>query len=758
VHVVGVFRSVALAAIIASCCASPAAAAGWLSPVYLSPASGSTASSSVVASDSAGESFAAWNDTDGTNTRVFLVSHAPGLGWSAATPLSDAGQSAGSPVLALSSSGFGAIAWTRSDGAKIRVEVSRRAPGGAFGAPVIVSAPGVDSSNPVVGVDRAGDVQVAWIDPANYVLHTRRFTASSAMWDPSITDLTGPVTPANQILFYPTLAMSPTGTATIAWAFDTDASSSAAAFNVQSRTQDPSGAWLPMVSHTSNVSPNLSGRPQLAVADDGTVTLVWMDYTVTCVFFSCSFTTGVVREQTRTPAGSWGAAQTLSDPSLISDNPTVATTPAGETTVVWTEAAAKAIKALTRTVGGGFPVASAATIITPQDQAIASGNLFGFLLSSVHVTATASGTVVTFGRSDGPNTLASAVFRPAGALWPNPILTPPAVLSEPDADAGLDGLFAGIDGLGNIVTSWTRAGVIQTSTYDASPPALTSVNVPATGTTGQPVAMSSTSFDSWSTVSTSWTFGDGGAGAGASVSHIFSAPGTYLVTVGATDLGRNNATPATRQIVISTPPPPPLPTTTVAKPKLKLTWKSGKLSNSSVTLTGTVGAPASLTITVSARGSRKTVVKSTFAASSGAWSRTIKLPATLSPGKYDVSVTGPVVQSSATSFTVPAPASGIVKRSYATGPRRGPAVTTISHTSELWAHFQFSFLPKKGQKITTQWVLPGGKKLAANTRPRTSLVEAQVKDLSGKTLPTGRWRCVIKVGKTVLATLNVRLK
>ncbi|MDX6579354.1 MAG: hypothetical protein QOJ47_903, partial [Gaiellales bacterium] len=31
-------------------------------------------------------------------------------------------------------------------------------------------------------------------------------------------------------------------------------------------------------------------------------------------------------------------------------------------------------------------------------------------------------------------------------------------------------------------------------------------------------------------------------------------------------------------------------------------------------------------------------------------------------------------------------------------------------------------------------------------------------DLSGKTLPTGRWRCVIKVGKTLLATLNVRLK
>jgi hypothetical protein len=758
VPVPGVIRSTALAAVLVVAFASPAAAAGWLSPVYLSPPSGASASFSVVASDSAGESFAAWNDTDGTNTRVFLASHAPGLGWSAATPLSDAGQNAGSPVLAVSSNGFGAIAWTRSDGSKIRVEVSRRAPGGAFGAPVIVSAPGVDSSNPVVGVDRAGDVQVAWIESSTNVLHTRRFTASSAVWDPLITDLATPVTPANQILFYPTLAMSPTGTATIAWVLDTDATATTS-LNVQSRTQNPGGAWLPMVQHSSTVSPNSSGRPQLAVADDGTFTLVWMDFTVTsCGLFCTNYSASVVREQTRTPAGVWGAAQTLSDPAVISDSPTVAMTPAGETTVVWTEAAAKAIKALTRTVGGGFPVASAATIITPQDQAITSGNFLGFPLTSLHIAATAAGTVVTFTRSDGPNTLASAVFRPAGGLWPNPILTPPAVLSEPDADAGIDGLTAGIDGLGNIVTSWTRAGVIQAVTYDASPPTFTSVDVPATGTTGQPVTMSSTTFDTWSSVSTSWTFGDGGGAPGAFVSHVFTVPGTYLVTVGATDLGRNSATPATRQIVISNAPVPPLPTTTVAKPKLKITWKSGKLSNSSVTLTGTVGAPASLTITIALHGSKKTAVKSTFSASSGAWSRTLKLPATLSPGKYDVRVTGPVVQSSATSFTVAAPASGIVKRSYASGPRRGPAVTTITHTSELWAHFQFSFLPKKGQKITTQWILPGGKRLAANTRPRTSLVEAQVKDLSGKTLPTGRWRCVIKVGKTVLATLNVRLK
>jgi hypothetical protein len=36
-------------------------------------------------------------------------------------------------------------------------------------------------------------------------------------------------------------------------------------------------------------------------------------------------------------------------------------------------------------------------------------------------------------------------------------------------------------------------------------------------------------------------------------------------------------------------------------------------------------------------------------------------------------------------------------------------------------------------------------------------VEAQVKDLSGKPLPIGRWRCVIRAGGTIVTTLNVRL-
>ena len=142
-------RPLVLAAGLLVAFAAPAAASPtWLAPEDLSiaPATGSP-SSSVVGSDAAGETFAAWDLSDGTNVRVQIASHMPGQPWSAATNLSDAGADAGAPSLSLSSTGYGAIAWTRSDGAKQRMQVSRRSPGGVFGPADTISAAGVDASS-----------------------------------------------------------------------------------------------------------------------------------------------------------------------------------------------------------------------------------------------------------------------------------------------------------------------------------------------------------------------------------------------------------------------------------------------------------------------------------------------------------------------------------------------------------------------------------------------------------------------------------
>ena len=359
------------------------------------------------------------------------------------------------------------------------------------------------------------------------------------------------------------------------------------------------------------------------------------------------------------------------------------------------------------------------------------------------------GDSTTAGRS------AQALYRPAGGAF-GP-LTPigagslPTLSLAPSGDAAIG--FIG------------EATDARVSVLDVTPPAIVAATVPAAAATGAAVAMATQVSDAWSTLATgqpSWNFGDGTTGAGLAVSHAYAKAGSYTVTVSAADAAGNPAAPVTRQIVVTTPagPPPPgapgTPTTSIGKPKLKAAYVASKLVGS-ITLTGTSGIKTTLTIAIRKRGAKKTSATSKLAVKGGKWSKTLKLPSGLAPGPYTVIVSGAGIKGSQTSFTLAAPKSGIVTRSYASGPRRGPAATKLGGTNELWAHFTFGTMPKKGQTITTQWLLPDGSKLGANTRPRTPLVEAQVKDLKGNPLPVGRWRCVIRAGGVVVATLTVRL-
>ncbi len=689
---------------------------------------------------------------------------APGQAWSTPADLSDPGQNATAPSIALGSTGYGAIAWTRSDGSHVRVQVSRRLPGAAFVQAQTVSDAGVDAGpGTSVAVDPAGDVVVVWIEPLAAAVRARRFSAATGQWGAVMTLDSAPVdNPFASVQ----VVLSPTGVATATWLADSDGTNLGFTFQVHTSSQAADGgAWSTVHPVTAVTSPTESGSPQLAVDAGGNVTLVWFEYTLDNT--GSVYTNGTVFTAGAGPNGVFGAPVTLSDPMQLSDSPRVAATPAGEVTVAWTQAGSDQIDVLTRPVGGSFPPASSATSIVPNDRSLSTGLIPGTPptpFSSLRVAAGPAGVVVAFGRSDETMTmLAEAVYRPAGSPWPNPATTLPTVLSAPGTSIGArDSPSLALDGAGNAVVAWSRDTLIQAAALDVSAPAFVSVNVPATGSTGQPIAMSAPTLDTWSALGAgqpAWNFGDGILGAGATTSHVFTAPGTYTVTVGAVDAVGNASAPVTRPIVISgaAPPPPGLPATTIGKPKLKAAYRASRLVGSLV-LRGTSPVAVKLTIAIRRKGAKKNASSTAFAAKAGAWTRTVKLPPGLLPGAYGVTVSGPGVASSATSFTLAAPKAGIVRRSFATGPRRGPAVTSLSHSSELWAHFTFAALPKKGRTITTQWILPSGKKLAANTRPRATLVEAQVKDLSGKPLPVGRWRCVIRAGGTIVATLNVRLK
>jgi chitodextrinase len=619
------------------------------------PTSG-TPSSPQVASDAAGETFAAWIRNDGQNDRVQVASHAPGLPWSPAADLSENNQNAAFPSLALSASGFGALAWSRSDGLNLRIQVSRRAPGGGFGAAFTASAASVDSINPVVAVDAAGDVVVIWEDSSLLQVHSRRYTASSNAWG-AIEDIAA--AGSFQEIGSLALVMSSTGTATAAWSFDAENLSAGTQWQVQTRSEGPTGTWTPMVQLSTTAAPDQSAAAQLAVDDAGNVTEVWSDYrTGSCGGFCVQYVNAVVRQATRSAtSGVWSAAATLSDPNLISDGPRVATTPAGEVTVAWTEQLSQSVKVVTRPPGGAFPAASAATIITPNDKQISSSGAQGFPQTSLRLAAGPIGAVASFARSeDGSNFLAEAIYKPAGAAWPSQVQ--PTVLSPPGIDVDTsNGPNLALDGLGNAVVVFTSNTVIKAAALDVSPPTFTAVNVPANGITGQPVALSAGTVDVWSALGAgqpSWSFGDGTTAAGPTVSHVFAKAGTYTVTVGVSDAVGNAAAPAARQIVVTgptPPPPPPGPAVTVKKLKLSAVYKASKLVGS-IVLTGTSPIKTTLTIAIRKHGAKKNSSSSSFAAKAGEWTRTLKLPTGLTPGKYDVAVSGKGVTSSQTSFSI----------------------------------------------------------------------------------------------------------
>ena len=99
-----------------------------------------------------------------------------------------------------------------------------------------------------------------------------------------------------------------------------------------------------------------------------------------------------------------------------------------------------------------------------------------------------------------------------------------------------------------------EAGTLRSRAYDVDGPLVNALSIPASGTAGTPVAFSVTAIDAWSAVtSVAWTFGDGASGSGSSVTKTYGAPGTYPVSVTATD-AVGNATTLTGSVVVTPSP------------------------------------------------------------------------------------------------------------------------------------------------------------------------------------------------------------
>ncbi|HMJ02730.1 MAG TPA: PKD domain-containing protein, partial [Conexibacter sp.] len=124
------------------------------------------------------------------------------------------------PVLAVAPDGHALLAWARAGriGEEAEVVVAERPPGGSFGEPVLVSAPGADAFGAAVATAAGGDGALAWIrnETTPYELHVRGFDASA----PTLSGVAIPPTATAGVpASFAASAFDLWGPATIRWDF-----------------------------------------------------------------------------------------------------------------------------------------------------------------------------------------------------------------------------------------------------------------------------------------------------------------------------------------------------------------------------------------------------------------------------------------------------------------------------------------------------------------------------------------------------------
>jgi len=515
--------------------ADTVAAAGWLrSPVVLSPRNTNHAVQDLAMAPD-GTTFVAYGRFGGTSSSEVAV-RPPGGPFRQPFVLGTGTTSFGTS-LAVDAAGNAIAVWRTNDG----IRAAHRPAGGEFQVLPPVSANGINS--PVVEFTSTGEAIAAWSTGTALQTAVRRpgepFGAVTPM-------------PGSDFNALPSLATDSAGNAVLLW---TDESGANARAMLSFRPAGGSFAPAVVLESVPKNSPcpnpaqssaNFLGLPRVALDAEQGTQAVWSLYSdkTNCGQADANF----IHARGRTTAGtlSPGAPQTVDTLQVVDEStdslffPSVAFDRGGDAVVQWglvRTGSPRAVRWAARPPGGSF--GSAADLVSSfgdsAPQPFAS------------LTTLAGGDVMSvFARQ---RIVQSAARSPGGAFGPiDDVATHPSdLLVSPQVAA---------DGLGNATAAWTRSSpsefVVEVTHYDASPPQFGAIEVPAAGVAGATLTMSAAGSDALSPVSTSWSFGDGGAADGAQVSHAYAAPGRYEVRMTLTD-GAGNAASATRSIEVVGP-------------------------------------------------------------------------------------------------------------------------------------------------------------------------------------------------------------
>ncbi|HET7053650.1 MAG TPA: PKD domain-containing protein [Solirubrobacterales bacterium] len=504
--------------------------------------------------------------------------------WLAPKDISGLNQSITFPEVAVNAGGDAVAIWPRDVGSETIIEAAERPAGGDWSEPVVLSDPTEEEpSNVHVALDAAGNAVAVWSAfDQGFVIRSAARPAGGEWSEPEDLFVEDGHTPY--------LAMNAAGEAVAVWTgFDgVDDEVTWAA------VRSAGGDWS--APEELSVAGEQDGfSPRVAIDAAGNAIAVWQRF---------DLSHDVVQAAVRTACGDWSTPDEISAASDDARSPRIAMNAAGDAVAAWTILSSGGIQAAARPAGGDWsaPEEVSAEGGVPALCVDSSGNAFAIwsgpgsaeqilraamrppggewsgpedlsaeaeTFQSYELAAnSAAGVIATWTRGvSSTSHEVQAAVRPPGGDW-----QAPKSLSATGEDSGLPDLA--FDAAGDAIAIWGRAVgappyVIQGAGYDFSGPRLDALQIPATGTVGEPVSFAVSPFDVFSLGGTSWTFGDGSQAAGGnSVSHVYDAPGAYPVTVSALDAS-GNATIRTETIAIAggpinSPPPPPPPNPQIA--------------------------------------------------------------------------------------------------------------------------------------------------------------------------------------------------
>jgi hypothetical protein len=202
-------------------------------------------------------------------------------------------------------------------------------------------------------------------------------------------------------------------------------------------------------------------------------------------------------------------------------------------------------------------------------------------------------------------------------------------------------------------------------------------------------------------------------------------------------------------------------TLTLDDAAVNATWKESWLTGN-VTFSGTVSGQSELSAFLRRiePAPRVVAARTTISASPGTYTGTLRFPNRALPGTYLLHVSGtsggeqltPVEQT----VTLPAPAEGIVDRSWVSRTKNGPPVRRIrGPVRELHATFRFVVPPAEVRSVRLLWRTPQFNFVGEVRKRYSKTVTTFIR--SGQPLPAGTWYCLLTVNEIVTKRVSVRV-